>query len=438
MCVGRPPPHKAINFPCLALLAWKPSCSGSDMTSRTAPRPPCAFSCLRRPAHVSRAAPPSSPPPAPGSVTVVSLGPGGAGLLTVEARDALLAAPLVRTRTSTHPTPATLRLQSVASFDSLYETAGELRDVYPQIAAALVAAAQTGEAVVYAVPGDACVAEQSVVLLRAACATSSVPFTVLPGVSFIEPSLAALGLDALDASLHIADALDVASSCFPPFGCDAPALLAQLHSRAVASDVKLSLLAAYPPMHAVALVRAAGDVAQPYGTMPQTAVEWLPLHALDRGEQLCSRTSLYVPPLRGGSSFEGVCGALAEQRDALTGPWADADPDAASAADSLAAAARDAVAAAAEGDAEDGGAALKRALSDAVAALALACLIAEADGLFLPGEVMAAARAAAAGAGAGSGEAGTGERAGAGRGAHSAPTGRGYAIDDGDDDDAGE
>jgi tetrapyrrole methylase family protein/MazG family protein len=66
-------------------------------------------------------------------------------------------------------------------------------------------------------------------------------------------------------------------------------LLGQLYSRRLASDVKLTLMNAYPDHHPVTLVRAAGT-----SDGDTTAV---PLHELDRGLPLDHLTTLYVPPL---------------------------------------------------------------------------------------------------------------------------------------------
>ena len=113
-------------------------------------------------------------------------------------------------------------------------------------------------------------------------------------MSFIEPALTALRLDALDG-LQIVDALDVAAAHHPPIDPDRPALLAQLYSRAVAGDVKLTLLNQYPPEHEVAIVQAAGTTYQ--------QVIRLPLAEIDRRDDLAHLTTLYVPPLPQPSGY---------------------------------------------------------------------------------------------------------------------------------------
>lgn len=276
---------------------------------------------LQRPRGAGRHSHISTAAASAGSISIVSLGPGSARLLTLEAREALLAAPTVYARTDTHPTLAELGPELAArlrSFDALYESATYAP--YAAIATELLGRASTGEEVVYAVPGDACVAERTVVLLRAAAAAAQLPFRVLPGVSCLEPTLAAVGVDLLP-SLWTGDALEVCGLGHPSFSGSQPALLLQLHSRAVASELKLTLMGGYAPTHRVCLVHAAGDSAGGPG-----AAEWVELHELDRSVRFGARTSLYIPARAEGASFEAVLGGVARARDALAGPWANDDP----------------------------------------------------------------------------------------------------------------
>ena len=172
-------------------------------------------------------------------------------------------------------------------------------------------------------------------------------------MSFLEPLLEALGIDVLP-SLWVGDALDVAAAGHPPFSAATPALLTQLYSRAVASEVKLTLMAALPDEHRVALVHCAGD-----GGAAASAVEWLPLHGSDRSEAIAARTALYVPPwteaeagaIGAPPSFEAVLAGVARAHEALEGPWQEGDPEHADVSAQLLAAAKAAAAAAGKQDA---------------------------------------------------------------------------------------
>ena len=165
---------------------------------------------------------------APPRVTVIGLGPGSASSITRGAWSALeQPGARVFLRTSQHPAVAALPC-AFSTFDALYETSSKFEDVYASIADALAAAAAAESTpVVYAVPGDPCVGEQTVALLRG---RADVVADVLPGVSFLEPSLAALGVDLLPAT-QIVDAVLVGARAYPPFEPRSAALLCQLYSR---------------------------------------------------------------------------------------------------------------------------------------------------------------------------------------------------------------
>ncbi|MCC7043462.1 MAG: nucleoside triphosphate pyrophosphohydrolase, partial [Acidobacteria bacterium] len=166
--------------------------------------------------------------------------------------------------------------------------------------------------VVYAVPGDPQVGEATVGLIRALAAEQNAPLTIIAGISFIEPTLAALGLDALDG-VQIIDAVDVARLHHPPLNPDAPALLAQVYSPAVASDVKLTLSNQYPDEHVVTLVHGAGT--------PDARLERVPLHGMDRSPHISHLTSLFVPPLGRRGSFEYFQEIVAHLRAPEGCPW---------------------------------------------------------------------------------------------------------------------
>jgi tetrapyrrole methylase family protein/MazG family protein len=160
------------------------------------------------------------------------------------------------------------------------------------------------EGVVYAVPGDPQVGETTVQLLRREAPAHGLAVHIVHGVSFIEPTLAALGVDAFDG-LQLCDATLLAARHHPPLDPDVPALVVQLYSQALASDCKLTLMALYPDEHPVRLVYHAG--------LGDMLVRDLPLFALDRQPELDHLCSLFVPalPLPGSlSSYQEVMARL--------------------------------------------------------------------------------------------------------------------------------
>src|SRR5688500_7122982 len=142
------------------------------------------------------------------AITIVGLGPGNPTHLTREAWEVLSVAPEVYLRTTQHPTVAGLPPSvTVHSFDDVYESVPEFGAVYEQIAGRVLALGQRPQGVVYAVPGHPSVAEATVGLITARAAEAGLPVRIVPGLSFVEVTLTALGVDALP-NLQLADALD--------------------------------------------------------------------------------------------------------------------------------------------------------------------------------------------------------------------------------------
>jgi tetrapyrrole methylase family protein/MazG family protein len=247
------------------------------------------------------------------AITIVGLGPGNPLHLTREAWDVLSASAEVHLRTARHPTvaglPAGVRLHS---FDDVYEREPEFGAVYEQIAGRVLELGQRPEGVIYAVPGHPAVGEATVGLITTRAAALGLPVRIVPGLSFVEASLTALGADALP-NLQVADALDLAARNHPSVHPDAPALVAQLYSSTVAGDVKLTLMNQYPDDHRVALVHAVGTSGE--------QVEWLPLFEIDRSPHIAHLTALYVPPLPRASAMETLQDTVARLRAPDGCPW---------------------------------------------------------------------------------------------------------------------
>jgi len=254
-----------------------------------------------------------------GTITIVGLGPGDPRHLTREAWGVLEGAGEVWLRTERHPTVAGLPAHlTLHSFDHLYEEAEDFTQVYDAIVGAVVRLGERPRGVIYAVPGHPLVGEATVVQILSRVEGAGVAVHVVAGLSFVEPTLTALRIDAL-AGLQICDAVELAARHHPPLNPDLPALVGQLYSPALAVDVKLTLMNQYPDDHGVVLVYAAGT--------PEQRVVHLPLYELDRRDdgdswgRLAHLVTLYVPPLPGVSSFEGVQDTITRLRAPGGCPW---------------------------------------------------------------------------------------------------------------------
>jgi tetrapyrrole methylase family protein/MazG family protein len=245
-------------------------------------------------------------------ITIVGLGPGDGRYLTREAWQTLSQAGRVVVRTKRHPTVADLPASvEVISFDAVYESAASFEEVYRQITDQLLdmarKAERDGSEIYYAVPGHPLVGESTVTAILGQAGDEGVKVRIVDGLSFLEPTLSALGYDAFEG-LQLFDALEIAGYNHPPLSSDRPVLLGQLYDRLVAGEVKMALMALYPDDHGVVLVHGAGTAGQ--------FIERIPLYALDRSDQIGHLTSLFVPPL----PFSGSLAALAETVAHLRGP----------------------------------------------------------------------------------------------------------------------
>ena len=246
-------------------------------------------------------------------VTLLGLGPGDPLLLTRQAWLLLESIPEIYLRTAQHPVvaglPASLKINA---FDHLYESGESFEMIYNQIVDQVLDLALRPGGVVYAVPGHPFVAEATAPEIARLARERQIPLHVIEGISFLEPVFSSLGIDPLPQT-GILDAFELATSHVPLFPPDAPAIISQIHSRAIASDVKLTLMEIYPDDHPIQLVHLAGT--------PEVVVEQLSLYELDRSEHIGLMSTLYVPPLEKGSSFEAFQEVIAHLRAPDGCPW---------------------------------------------------------------------------------------------------------------------
>ncbi|HZD58309.1 MAG TPA: nucleoside triphosphate pyrophosphohydrolase [Anaerolineales bacterium] len=246
-------------------------------------------------------------------ITLVGLGPGNPSLLTRQAWDLLRNIPEIYLRSHQHPTvvgfPPTLR---VKSFDYLYQDGESFEYVYDQIVEQILNLGERPEGVVYAVPGHPFVAEATTPQIASRARKIGVPVRVVEGLSFLESTFAALEVDPFPHTTLI-DALELAATHHPSMPPDRPAMIAQLYSPFVASEVKLTLMAIYPENHLVKLVHGAGTTS--------VLLEEMPLFEIDRSPHVGLLTTLYVPSLGENTSFEAFQELVAHLRAPEGCPW---------------------------------------------------------------------------------------------------------------------
>ena len=218
-------------------------------------------------------------------ITVVGLGPGRPGLITMESWQLMKEAQHLILRTRIHPTVAALEKEglSFATYDDFYQEAPDFETLYRTIAGDLMQRARKMGNLVYAVPGSPLVAERTVVLLRELAAGSDVEVEILPGMSFVEVLYTRLGIDPIDG-LTILDAEDVGTLT----RCPAQSLvITQIYDPIIASDTKLMLMELYPDEYEVTYIHNLA--------LPDESIRRIPLYELDRQHDVDHLTSLFVP-----------------------------------------------------------------------------------------------------------------------------------------------
>ena len=220
-----------------------------------------------------------------GTITIVGLGPGPFGLITMETWDKMQQAEQLLLRTAVHPTVAELEKRGLqfSSYDNMYETGATFEEVYSRIAADVVQRAREGQHIVYAVPGSPLVAERTVIMIRELAHSEGQTIHILPGMSFAEVLYVRLGIDPIEG-LTILDAADLSAL---PEDMPTALVVTQVYNQQVASEAKLSLMEIYPDDHQVMLVRNLG--------LEDEQILSLPLYEIDRQHGIDHLTSLYVP-----------------------------------------------------------------------------------------------------------------------------------------------
>ncbi len=216
-------------------------------------------------------------------ITVLSLGPGDPGLMTLDVAEALRSGRRLILRTARHPVASWLAERGIAfeSMDSFYDQYEDFDRMHEAMAAWLWQEAEKKE-LLFAVmdPGtDRVVAE----LKRRG--DGKAKLSVLPGISAGTLALSSLPADAASgASAQFFTASDFPSASFLP---SLPVLITELDSPLLAGEVKLHLLEMHEDDLEVFFFPPSESVPRP--------VQRVPLYALDAGKHFDHTAAVYVP-----------------------------------------------------------------------------------------------------------------------------------------------
>lgn len=219
-------------------------------------------------------------------ITVVGLGPGGAGLITLAAWEALTGGQRVVLRTARHGVAEALRQKDVAfeTLDTLYEECEDFDELCARAAARLADAVRESGRLVYGVSDP--ISDQTVRALAQAC-KGDIAVEIVPGVtlaSYAAASCAALG--AQTENLCVATALSIETLEPDP---ERPLMVTEIDGRVLASEVKLWLMELYEAEQRIFF-------AQP-GEENTARISVIPLCELDRQAAYDHTCALLVPPV---------------------------------------------------------------------------------------------------------------------------------------------
>ncbi len=219
------------------------------------------------------------------ALAIVGLGPGGANLLTCEARKLLSEARVVYVRSPGHPALAVLPPEAaVHSLDRLFRGKRSLEQVYDAVVREVMDGARRPGDVIYATAGDPLAEDAVAGVLRAMCEEERVQYTIVPAPGLRGAVSRALYLDAIALPLWMVDVLS------PRLDPRRSVIVAQLCRPWLARRLRASLVELYPSDHPLAVV-------QPDGAGSLSARE-VSLAELDRVRRFDALTCLYVPPVR--------------------------------------------------------------------------------------------------------------------------------------------
>ena len=220
---------------------------------------------------------------------VVGLGPSDASMLTAGTLDCISSIPHRVLRTAVHP--AASAVPDATSYDHLYERSDNFNEVYTEVVDDLFRRARAFGLVLYAVPGSPAVAEHTVELLLNRAPAERVVVEVVPALSFADLAWVRLGVDPLARTVTVID-----GHRFPAeiAGRRGPFLVAQCHSNAVMSDIKLAVSDAVSDPAELPDITVLHHLGLPDEQV--FPVHWSELDQCVAADHL---TSLYVPELPG-------------------------------------------------------------------------------------------------------------------------------------------
>lgn len=219
-----------------------------------------------------------------GKIYVIGMGPGSVDCLTKGALDRIHSGKPNYLRTESHPTVQYFIDSGIAfeTFDHFYEKATDFSTLYADIAQTLIAAAEEHGEINYYVPGNAMVAEKSVVELL----NRSNDIEIISGMSFIEPIIELMKSDIVNG-LKIVNGEELTMRDVDVH-CDI--IITQVYNERILSRAKLELSEVYGDEYRIFLIHSAGIPGD------EKIIE-IPIYELDRVPFVGSLSTIFVPKI---------------------------------------------------------------------------------------------------------------------------------------------
>jgi len=218
-------------------------------------------------------------------IYIIGLGPSTEKYLTMETIEILKdGSKKLYLRTEVHPIVDYLKKSGIEykSFDNLYDESDSFDGIYEDLVRELIELSKKDD-IVYAVPGNPFVAEDSVSLLLQEAKNENIEVKVFPALSYLDVVHSVLDINSFE-NLLIIDSINLRASHLRK---SIPTLLIQLYSQHVASEVKLELMEVYPDTYPITVISSAG--------IPEKEkIEEIPLYKLDRLDSLNHLTCAYI------------------------------------------------------------------------------------------------------------------------------------------------
>ncbi len=215
-------------------------------------------------------------------IYVIGLGPGSIDDLTLGAVNRIHKGDENFLRTEKHPTISYFKEKNIpyTSFDYIYDSKDEFKDVYETIAELLIEKTLTGKDINYFVPGNPLVAEKTVEILI----ERNIDIEIIGGMSFIDPLILGVKRDPIDG-LKIVDGTVFK---FSMVDINTDIIITQTYNKRILSEIKLILSDIYGDEHNIYIIDSAG-------IKGQERVNNIPIYLLDRYEDAGPLTSIYIP-----------------------------------------------------------------------------------------------------------------------------------------------